>query len=234
MQFYQENTKFFEFLKGTHHRLGENSLIKYLPEDILEKIMYEFYMSVDDNVLISIGSLKLLQMKHQKYGINIRYLAPVCAFRQGSLEILKWMSSLLPNTPLFVLEYAAASGDMETIRWIIKNRQDWCIGFPFDNAAAFNHIEVLEYLSNFDTIQWFKPIESAADNGSLESIKWITINRPDIPCTTDAIDNAAQRGHFEIVKWLYNNRTEGFTVFAIDMANYTGNYEIASWLQERL
>ena len=46
------------------------------------------------------------------------------------------------------------------------------------------------------------------------------------------IDSAAQNGHLEIVKWLHNNRKEGYTVNAIDLVAQHDHSEVVKWLRK--
>ena len=53
-------------------------------------------------------------------------------------------------------------------------------------------------------------MDSAADNGHFEIVKYLNLNRSE-GCSVRAMDSAAENGHFEIVKYLNLNRSEGCT-----------------------
>ncbi|CAM9941389.1 unnamed protein product, partial [Ectocarpus sp. 12 AP-2014] len=50
-------------------------------------------------------------------------------------------------------------------------------------------------------------MDGAAENGSLEVVKWLHYNRQE-GCTGDAIFLAAKTGHADVVQWLLRHRTE--------------------------
>ena len=44
------------------------------------------------------------------------------------------------------------------------------------------------------------------------------------------MNSAANDGHLEVIKWLHTNRAEGCTVYAMDYAIKNGHLYITNWL----
>lgn len=69
-------------------------------------------------------------------------------------------------------------------------------------------------------------IDSAALNGHLRIIEWLTDNVPALAATTAAMDGAACAGHLEVVRFLHAHRSEGGTAEAMDSAARRGHIEV--------
>lgn len=69
-------------------------------------------------------------------------------------------------------------------------------------------------------------IDSAAANGHLYVVEWLTTNLPALAATTRAMDSAAHAGHFDVVRFLHEARDEGCTVDAMDSAASRGHLEV--------
>lgn len=69
-------------------------------------------------------------------------------------------------------------------------------------------------------------VDSAALNGHLRIIEWLTANVPALLGTTAAMDGAACAGHLEVVRFLHSHRSEGCTTEAMDSAARRGHVEV--------
>ncbi|EFA86099.1 hypothetical protein PPL_01336 [Heterostelium album PN500] len=99
----------------------------------------------------------------------------------GSVDLQKLFISIMENSTeckvtVEVLEKAAASGNTGVLEWITKKKRD----------AGW----------------WDKYVgDQAAQNGHLETVKWIVANRTE-GCSLDALDFAARNGHIAVVEFL--------------------------------
>lgn len=69
-------------------------------------------------------------------------------------------------------------------------------------------------------------IDAAAANGHLDVVRWLTVNKPELPATTRAMDDAACEGNLAVVQYLHENRREGCTTEAMDSAARRGHLEV--------
>lgn len=69
-------------------------------------------------------------------------------------------------------------------------------------------------------------IDSAAHNGHIQAVRWLTSNIPSLAATAAAMDGAACAGHLEVVKYLHEARGEGCTTEAMDAASRRGHFEV--------
>ncbi|EFA77113.1 hypothetical protein PPL_09866 [Heterostelium album PN500] len=77
-------------------------------------------------------------------------------------------------------------------------------------------------------------IDMAAENNRLDTIKWLTENKPDVSriCSVKAMDVAATKGYLELVQYLHFNRSEGCSKIAMDRAAKSNHLEIVKFLNE--
>lgn len=73
-------------------------------------------------------------------------------------------------------------------------------------------------------------IDSAAANGHLHVVQWLTSNLPALTPTTTAMDGAASAGHLSVVKFLHEATKEGCTTDAMDSAARRGHTEVREWI----
>ncbi|KAG4246187.1 hypothetical protein PC116_g6023 [Phytophthora cactorum] len=98
------------------------------------------------------------------------------------------------------------------------------------SAAKNGNLEVIKWLSERAN-QLFDPhvMDVAARNGHLEVIQWLHSNRKE-GCKPQAMNFAAGNGHLALVKWLDENRTEGCTPAAMDHTCLNGHLEVVKFL----
>jgi ankyrin repeat protein len=139
-------------------------------------------------------------------------------------------STILLNSTINAMDWAAGIGHLEVVKWLHENRQEGCTKTAMDAAAWNGHLEVIKWLhENRKEGCTKKAMDYAAENGQLEVVKWLHENRQE-GCTTDAMDWAATRGFLEVVKWLHQNRNEGCTTDAMNLAAENGYLEVVKWL----
>jgi len=99
-----------------------------------------------------------------------------------------------------------------------------------NNAAKDGNLKKLIKLHNENNSCTADAMNWAAEDGYLEIVKWLHLNRSE-GCTIYAMNWAAAFGHLEVVKWLHKNRTEGCTTEAMNWAA-SGHLEVVKWLHE--
>lgn len=227
------------------------------------------------------GHFKLVKWLHHQ-DPNCAMDALTYAAREGHLNIVRWIHGQLRKTvklpldgspgpapriwqhyhkDLLSIDEAAASGSLELVKWLHKNRKQECSDDAMSRAAYRSHIDIVQWLQNnreeycseetfhkcaeFGRLEMLKlfheneyefdidtfTMDWAAEAGHLEVVKWLHENRTE-GCTTMAVDAAARNGYLDVVKYLLTNRTEGCTTEAMDSAAGNGRLEIVSWLHE--
>jgi hypothetical protein len=130
------------------------------------------------------GKLLLVQWLYEQYGLD-----PSMNFFRAQSEIRPWVGS---------------------------------IRHAMDIAAKHGHLPVLQYL---DHVGGQLREKRDMQSGDLQASR---IHRP--RCTTLAMDSAAEAGHLDVVKWLHENRREGCTTAAMDRAANYGHLDVVQWL----
>lgn len=133
---------------------------------------------------------------------------------EGDLATLKRLNQLMFTLPCQsptvrlawrnAMDFAAASGHIQVVRWLHENRSDGCTVDAM-NKAAFNN--------------------------DIEMVLWLHENRTE-GCSTDAMDWAATAGHLHMIQWLHHSRSEGCTGRAIDGAACGGHLHVIKWLAD--
>ena len=188
---------FNTFSKGSYTK--GNSLIKFLPVEILEIIQNNYVMN--NFTFVEMVRYRLNKSFFNNFDITLinddelyEIIEECCVI--GNIDILIW---LFENKKIYIkhnrlyLNLASKYGHLEVVKWLHENRNDGCSSHAMDHAASNGHIEV---------------------------VKWLHENRTE-GCTIWAMDLASKNGHIEVVKWLHENRTEGCTENAMDCLLYT-------------
>ncbi|CAH0514435.1 unnamed protein product [Peronospora belbahrii] len=147
--------------------------------------------------------------------------------------VLEHMNAFLDFSPKWTLTRAVIFGHLHLVQRIsLRNPRKFqcCCQEAMDSAAEFGHLEVVKWLHmNRSEGCTTDAMDMAACNGHLGIVQWLHENRTE-GCTSNAIDFAAQQGHLEVVQWLHFNRKEGATHYAIDNAATQGHLNVIQWL----
>lgn len=147
----------------------------------------------------------------------------------GHLEILQW--AIQNDCAYFeraVLHYAAKGGR--------RNVLEWAMDFGFSGhflcepAAQNGQLETIKWLREVRHCDWgFLVCAGAAKYGHLDVIKYARNNG----CKWDhhTCDWAARFGHLEVLKWARDNGCE-WTHETCDSAAAFGHFEILKWARE--
>ncbi|KAJ3100377.1 hypothetical protein HDU97_002252 [Phlyctochytrium planicorne] len=166
------------------------------------------------------------------------------AVRYGHHDLFHWLHSrkrVSSNDEVKPMQWAALNGDLGLIKWMY-GREPYLV---ISNAAKGGHLEILEWISRIALKgiyegarrQFFarldNPMYAAAENGDLETIKWLHANWPNKFLEVDSpMDAAAANGHLKVLQWLHLNRSEGCTQKAMDFAASKGHLDVVVWLHE--
>ncbi|CAM9167820.1 unnamed protein product [Scytosiphon promiscuus] len=130
------------------------------------------------------------------------------------------------------VDWAAAQGHLEVVRWLLETRDEGCTVSAVDGACWNGHDDTARWL----VCKWGqtgskRAIDYAASNGRLELVRWLS-RQPGSTCTVAAMDGAAGGGHLQVLQWLSWNRTEGCSQAAFEMAAGEGHLDVIKWLEE--
>jgi hypothetical protein len=109
--------------------------------------------------------------------------------------------------------FAAASGYIDTLRWLRENGCPWNATHVFTCAARDGCIDILDYMLErgevTDAQQWTKALEVAGINGELQAAQWLRQHCAEWPDVLSVVvaPNAHQWPD-ELIAWA---RAEGCT-----------------------
>jgi len=148
------------------------------------------------------------------------------AARYGHLDLLKWKedNQIFIRYSRRVLEWAAESGNLELVEWLIKHKKRYTWPFvkeAFTAACRCNHYRMVEWL------HWNVLVPTAVEREASGA----TINPKDKDLVSkDAMNVACKNGNWPIVLFLHKHRSEGCGLNAMDDAARNGHYDLVRWL----
>ena len=166
----------------------------------------------------------------------------ICVSKKAIIDSIKFSSSddflRLYKNPChvhheFYINIAIIHERLDILQILLSSEYGKCFSdyVIVESALRSGTPKVLKLLS--ENYSSYINIDTAAAEGNLDLVIWITTNIPDAECTNRAMDYAAMYGNFEIVKWLHENRTEGCTTRAIDdSAEYDDSIDIIKFLHQ--
>ena len=121
------------------------------------------------------------------------------------------------------LHWAAANGQLETVKWLVQKNSDLLCMQDKDGST---------------------PLHCAAISGQLETIKWLVQKNSDLLCMQDEgcttpLHCAAVMGHLEVVKWQVERRgdllfmQDKYGLTPLDCAVLYGRHEVERWLVKK-
>ncbi|CAB1106367.1 unnamed protein product [Ectocarpus sp. CCAP 1310/34] len=151
-----------------------------------------------------------LSIPHGKghFRFNCSKFAMDKAAQGGHIDVLQLLHDQGHECTTNAMDWAAAFGKTETVKWLSENREEGCTKDAIDHAAAGGHLETVQWLheNRREGCTRFA-LTDAAGNGHMETVKWLHRNRPE-GCGRRAMDDAAANGHVKMVRWLYDNRCD--------------------------
>ncbi|KAE9052143.1 hypothetical protein PR001_g777 [Phytophthora rubi] len=172
-----------------------------------------------------------------------------CAACQGNLAMVKFLLGFKPQEvaaepnqknpipanawraqPRGLLAAAAASGNLELVKWMQVNHPGQSATNAINSAAMNGHFHVVQWLQEDRTEAFTEAaMHAAAARGNLPMVKWVHSNgfTGYVP---KAVDEAARRGYLDVVKWFYANRPERCTERGFGENIRNGPLRVAEWL----
>ena len=99
------------------------------------------------------------------------------------------------------MDYAAAGGHLEVVKWLHENRTEGCTTDAIDRAAAGGHLEVIKLLHQYGACGTSKALENASKYGHLEVVRYLVENNMCL-YTIKAIIHAASKAYIEVFDYL--------------------------------
>lgn len=154
------------------------------------------------------------------YGFDAIQLLYI-ALSRSYIDIIEWCHKLPEFDHVWsnaCMDVAARHGQINSLNWLHRNRNEGCSYLATINAASNGHLHVLKWLHKNAYIknayiESFSEhfLESAANNGRMNVIRWFAKNRPDFveyykfQTYKNGLHNAARNGHLKLVKWFYHS-----------------------------
>ncbi|EFA82560.1 hypothetical protein PPL_04248 [Heterostelium album PN500] len=156
----------------------------------------------------------------------------------NNLEMVRYFSDRVNGTKKTpnLFDNAAASGNLEIIKWLATNRTQDRVGVSMYFQAVFhNRMNVLEFLRkekrDAHCTKGVNLLDTAAKRGNFNILMWLHRYRIG-KCSKNAMDYAAGNNDLGIVKWLHENRTEGCSSKAMELAAENNHLDVVKWLFE--
>jgi hypothetical protein len=146
--------------------------------------------------------------KMLKTALDARRMDCDSASAEGRIDVIEYLreNRLEPIGIEYSLEYPAANGNLEMVKWLSANCKIYPSNRAIDVAAGNGHLEIVQWLyeNRFGgctnaAMNW------AAENGYLETVQWLYTKKRLKCCTKAAMNFAAMNGHVHVVEWLDKN-----------------------------
>ncbi len=149
--------------------------------------------------------------------------------KYGKLELLQ-LAITRELSKLRICELAAESGQLNILKWLLKNGYDWEQDRSICATASLNgHFDVLKWVRK-NYFEWDKfTCSFAARNGHLDILKWARENG----CEWDELTcaYAAKNGHLNVLKWARENGCE-WNDKTCTFAARNGHLHVLKWARE--
>lgn len=152
---------------------------------------------------------------------------------KDNTENLNWLKSNGSTITQIYLEYAAAIGNLTTMKWLFDN-----IGYcyladysVFEAAAINGNIENMKWLREKGFNWNYKTFTGAALNGNLHNMIWLKENGCPSYEYGDTFLKAVVNGNIENMIWLIENNV-GISEISFAYPAQLGNLDIMKWMKE--
>ena len=197
------------------------------------------YLSTDDYSYSAMCSynLDMIKWAHDEMGLEFSRLSIDRLLEDGNDEIVKYVCENMKERLCIrtALISAAVGGHFELVKWVYEKHRteyedkDGHQDYHVDSVVSSGNLEMIEWFYERREIfhEYSDPIQQAAENGHLDSIKWlfsIGYNQSE-----QAINTASENGHLDIVICLISN---GFVAdkHDINIAAANGHLDIVEYL----
>ncbi|KAL2919375.1 hypothetical protein HK105_201019 [Polyrhizophydium stewartii] len=165
--------------------------------------------------------------------IEVRLDLAEAAAAFGHLNVIQFLHAHAPRGQKWntsVMANAAASGSLNIVIWLHKNRKEVFAPTVFEAAASNGHIHVIEWLSKntkADCTQ--EAINSAASKGHLEILKFLVKRYPNVAIWLRRISMPIL-SHLPVAKWAHENNYSMDFFAALDNFIILGDLEGVEWV----
>ncbi|EFA79617.1 hypothetical protein PPL_07476 [Heterostelium album PN500] len=189
------------------------------------------------------GNIELLTWLNENTTVEASEEAMNNAALNNDLEVLKWLQQhRTEGCSESIIQSVSSKGHIEAVQWLYENQSGVLQSQQsIDEAITYGYLELAKWLfekrnqqPSEDAIDYAASIASS-DMTSLEMIKWLHENHPNVGCTEQAMLYAIGNGHFGTMKWLRENRTEISSSKKLDLNGFDMNNldrEAIDWLSE--
>lgn len=202
---------------------GHHAVVQYLCEQNIDTSYDQALNSAIRNGHVKCVEVLILQLLRDKQrAVVIDYAA-----REGNLEMVQFLlafkpqgvgaehhqKNLAPSDAWWcqsadLLASAAASGNLELVKWVQLNHPGENAMKAMNAAAVHGHLEVVQWLQGDGTAIFSEDaMYYAAIGGHLAMVMWIHSNGF-TRNAGNAVNGAAKLGILDVVKWFYANRPE--------------------------
>lgn len=153
------------------------------------------------------GRLDVLQKYlNSETGCFVRDTLFTNLIKENHFEAAKWLrTNHKSNFDDYTLPYAARTGNLEMVKWIIKEGCTATLNV-INEASKGGHLDLLKWLySEGFTDESDSVIHAAARFGHIDIIKWLIDNSLVSNVNLYVSASAAEGGQLQIIKWLNDN-----------------------------
>jgi len=178
---------------------------------------------------------RLMRSIVRSHGWKTAFNAALCS---GNLQQLEWGRAQGCQMDETTCRNAAASGQMEAMRWLRAQTppcawdQTTC-----ESAAVHGNLELLQWMRNQSPpCPWdATTCTGAAMQGNLDVLKWARNQTPPCPWDANTCRGAAMRGHLDVLKWVRSQTPLcPWDVVTCLCATKEGRVEVLRWLRAQV
>jgi Ankyrin repeats (3 copies) len=164
------------------------------------------------------GDLIKLQWLHAITDCSVTAAACELAASGGSIEILQWLLEGAKDYDILsqaVMKEACASGQLQTVQYLVSNRCSFCATSCLTQAAQSGHLNLIKWMmadepfksSYNNNVSWnlHGMMNSAALGGRFDVMQWLRTEH-DVQYSASALTSAAEHDHLDVIQHL---RSEG-------------------------
>ncbi|ETL79021.1 hypothetical protein L917_20265 [Phytophthora nicotianae] len=131
------------------------------------------------------------------------------AAASGNLELVKWLhASGYDNGAKDAMDAAARAGHFDCVKWLHLNRQEGCSPYAMWSAAMRGQLPMVQWFHFIRAEEWaIQDMDWVARRGHLDVIKWLDANKL-WRCSDYSAKEIYRNGPLRVASWLYNHYPE--------------------------
>lgn len=248
---------FFEFLKGSINDSSNNSLVKYLPQEIRHKIWLEYaiiHFSFED--MVKNNMIDCLKYKHL-LGYNIPNYVINLAIKENKFEVFELLYSINNNS--CDLQAVILSDNIKIIEKVFNNNSKIQLYFTAQNSLSLEVFKYILSLERKDKIDYDKLINCCIRNttnddnllyfletyynsffrkekeiiksGKIKAIEWLHFNNY-LNNSFMIMISAIESGKIDVVEFLHKCGYIDCSKNAMEIAVNNNFFDILKWLHK--